>query len=198
MYNLEDAYPVSFFMRRKSLKWRVKIVGDAIYNVFHPDSVVDVGCGNADILGYIHSHYTPACLAIEGSKKCTEAISENFLGSWLIQDIRRTFYITDNYSLCMCLEVAEHLEPEFADTLIDNLTRLSDTVLFSAAHEGQGGIYHVNCQGLDYWKEKFGKVHYVFDEKTTCLFRSMLYPWRNKKGIKAYFYNSSVWRKALR
>lgn len=65
--------------------------------------------------------------------------------------------------LCLCLEVAEHLEPEYADQLIDNLCALSDIVLFSAAIPGQGGINHLNEKWQSFWGYKFaGRGYFPF------------------------------------
>ena len=63
--------------------------------------------------------------------------------------------------LVLCLEVAEHLEPEFADTLIETLVKLGEHILFSAAIPGQGGVNHHNEQWQSYWQEKFATHGYV-------------------------------------
>ncbi len=60
----------------------------------------------------------------------------------------------------MSFEVAEHLEEQFADVFIDNITKLSDVVVFSAAIPQQGGTHHVNEQWASYWTEKFRKKGY--------------------------------------
>lgn len=69
-------------------------------------------------------------------------------------------WIDRKYDVAMSLEVAEHLSPERADSFVEDLTRLSDVVLFSAAITGQGGTHHVNEQYMSYWVEKFGSHDY--------------------------------------
>ena len=64
------------------------------------------------------------------------------------------------YDLAMSLEVAEHLPEDKADIFVDNITKHSDIVLFSAAIPGQGGYEHYNEQHVSYWKEKFAKHGY--------------------------------------
>lgn len=54
------------------------------------------------------------------------------------------------FDLAMTIEVAEHLTPVRADSFVEDLTRLSDVVLFSAAIPAQGGINHVNEQWQSY------------------------------------------------
>ena len=65
------------------------------------------------------------------------------------------------FDLAMSLEVAEHLSPERADSFVEDLVNLSDTILFSAAVPGQGGTHHVNEQHMAYWTVKFGEHGYV-------------------------------------
>ncbi len=65
------------------------------------------------------------------------------------------------FDLAMTLEVAEHLTPTRADSFIEDLTKLSDVILFSAAIPAQGGTNHVNEQWQSYWAEKFLRLGYV-------------------------------------
>jgi hypothetical protein len=57
--------------------------------------------------------------------------------------------------LAISLEVAEHINPEYANTFVKNLTQSSDIVLFSAAIPLQRGTNHVNEQYPSYWKKIF-------------------------------------------
>ena len=61
----------------------------------------------------------------------------------------------------MTLEVAEHLSPARADSFVEDLTKLSDVILFSAAIPAQGGTNHVNEQWQSYWAQKFSRLGYV-------------------------------------
>jgi hypothetical protein len=47
-----------------------------------------------------------------------------------------------------------------SDTLVANLTRHSDKVLFSAATPGQGGENHINEQTPEFWRLLFAKRGY--------------------------------------
>lgn len=64
-------------------------------------------------------------------------------------DLGRTF------DLAQSLEVAEHLPPQAAATLVATLARHAPLVLFSAAPPGQGGENHINEQPYDYWRALF-------------------------------------------
>lgn len=77
------------------------------------------------------------------------------------------FDMYTGYDICLCLEVAEHIDPELADTFVDRLVRVAPLVIFSAAQPGQGGHGHINCQRKEYWAHKFGCRNYVVDENAT-------------------------------
>lgn len=58
--------------------------------------------------------------------------------------------------LVSCVEVAEHIEPERADELVEACCeRAKHWVYFSAAPPGQGGHGHINEQPRSYWVDKF-------------------------------------------
>jgi len=65
-----------------------------------------------------------------------------------------------------CLEVGEHLPPELGDRLVDYLARFP-TVLFTAAHPGQGGDDHINEQPKEYWIERFARNGMELDRERT-------------------------------
>jgi hypothetical protein len=61
------------------------------------------------------------------------------------------------WPLVLCLEVAEHVSPEAGDWLVEELCRVAERVVFSAAIPGQGGDGHVNEQWPTYWWERFAQ-----------------------------------------
>ena len=69
--------------------------------------------------------------------------------------------VKKQYSLVLCLEVAEHITEENSDKLIKRLTQSGNIILFSAAIPCQGGPGHVNEQWPDYWAEKFAKYGFI-------------------------------------
>ncbi len=72
------------------------------------------------------------------------------------------------FDLVSCVEVAEHIPAEQADTLVDAIcSRASRWVYFSAAAPGQGGVGHVNEQPQGYWIEKFQARGWRVDFEST-------------------------------
>ena len=55
------------------------------------------------------------------------------------------------FEIAICMEVAEHLSPERAKGLIQDLCNKSEVVLFSAGVPEQGGLNHINEQWQSYW-----------------------------------------------
>jgi SAM-dependent methyltransferase len=152
----------------KSISGPSRIAAEVILphldEAIRPQSVVDVGCGagawlevcartlgKTDILGIDGDYVDEHQLLIPRHLFQARDVSEPF-------ELDRTF------DLAMALEVAEHLPPAKSDQFIDNLVRLSDRVLFSAAPPGQGGRNHINERPYGYWKELFERRGYrMFD-----------------------------------
>jgi SAM-dependent methyltransferase len=144
------------FYRKQSLESSesTQAVVPILLGLFRPDSVLDVGCGAGvwlktfqdfgvtDVLGVDRSDVPPSSLAID---------SEQFQP----RDLTESMHLGRKYDLVISLEVAEHLPESVAETFVDNLTRHSDLIVFSAAIPLQGGTDHVNEQWPDYWNKKF-------------------------------------------
>jgi hypothetical protein len=129
-----------------------KIVVPLLIDWYKPNTVIDLGCNIGAWLSEFQEHGIDI-LGIDG---------ENMLGSLLIDaedfrsyDLTEPIYPVIKFDLLICLEVAEHLEDKYADTLVESAIRCSDTIFWSAATKGQGGFNHVNEQPLEYWIEKF-------------------------------------------
>lgn len=195
MYDLDKAYNKKFFAQRESLAWRVPIVVEAITKVLNPKSVIDVGCGNGDLLDGLCSTLQRPCYGVEGTINALASITPSQQRYMFIRDIRYPFddFLLNRVDLALCFEVAEHIENEYANILVDNLCSLSDTILMSAAKPGQKGRYHVNCQPWSYWFYKFADRGYRANHSVVTEIREHLEKWKNKKGIKAYYQNLMCW-----
>lgn len=187
MKPLEDIYKDAFFRRRNSLLWRVPIVCDAIVKEFAPSSVVDVGCAIGEFVMGFHGRSIFSC-GVEGSERCLPhiVVARRLIK---IRDLRKKFDLEMFFSLVMCFEVAEHIEPEYTDQFLDNLVNLSDRVLLTAAPPGQGGHYHVNCQPKQYWIDKFDNLGYENIQERAENVKTSWEPWKKKKGMSAYYTN---------
>lgn len=87
----------------------------------------------------------------------------------------------------LCLETAEHLPPERADSFVEDLVKLAPVVVFSAAIPGQGGTDHLNEQWPEYWAQRFRKLSYVVVDTLRMRF------WSNEAMSAMYAQNSILY-----
>ncbi|MBU2101845.1 MAG: class I SAM-dependent methyltransferase, partial [Candidatus Omnitrophica bacterium] len=149
--------------------WQNKSWGDdfceLVLKTFHPQSVIDFGCGTADLL---HSFEKKGLeiLGIDGSRANYNHCyikKENFL----LFDIRNKLTGKKKFDLCISLEVAEHIEEKYSRILISNLVQHSSVVLFTAAPPGQVGPDHINLQPYEWWIKRFEAVNFRLDTIVT-------------------------------
>lgn len=129
---------------------------------FHPRSVVDVGCGTAEYL----AEFQKKGIKIKGYEGSVSALKQAKVELRYIQkaDLRNVINSNQRYDLALCLEVAEHIESRYSKNLLDTLTNLSDTVVFTAATPGQGGHFHINEKPREFWIKAWQERNYVYKE----------------------------------
>lgn len=146
-----------------------------IMEMLNPKSVVDVGCGLGTFLRVFKEFGVGKVLGLDG-KWCNKTLlfqnidAEDFLET----DLEDRINLAERFDLAISLEVAEHLHPERAHSFVEDLTRLSDNILFAGAIPNQGGDHHVNEQWLEFWADIFSKHEY----KSYDVLRPLL--WNNK------------------
>lgn len=130
-----------------------------LMELLEPESVVDIGCGVGIWLAEFSSQGVEVCGADGGY--CQDAglvidrLNFHAVDLSACSQTGKVPGIERKFSLCLSLEVAEHLSESCADGFVNLLTNLSDVVLFSAAIPDQGGTNHINEQWPPYWIEKF-------------------------------------------
>lgn len=113
-----------------------------------------MGCGKGDWLNVFASHGISNYIGLDGfdvRPEELEILSHHFRHAALDEPID----LLKKFDLCICLEVAEHIAEKKVSVFFDNLTKHSDTIIFSAAIPGQGGENHVNEQPPAYWQGLF-------------------------------------------
>lgn len=126
-----------------------------ILKCFPINSVLDFGCAQGGWLSVFQEHGVKKIMGLDGEWVDTKDL---LIPATSFHSVNLTTYRhnhKDKYDLCICLEVAEHLDRSISDSLISNLTAASDIILFSAAVPEQGGQHHVNERPPSYWKDKF-------------------------------------------
>jgi hypothetical protein len=136
-----------------------------------------------------------SAIGLEGSPAVREfaACSQAHL---LTIDLRKPLPpIFGRFGLAMSIEVAEHLEREYANVFVENLCALSSQILVSCAPPGQRGVGHVNLKEKEYWVALFSQVGYSRDSIIEHKLQTKLLNWRHKSGIKAIYHNAMVFIK---
>ena len=119
-----------------------------------PLSVVDIGCGVGVWLKAALAAGAERAVGVDAAYVRPERIVDPRI-EFHAQDLEAPIALNERFDLALCLEVAEHLSPGRAESLVGDLCALSDCVLFGAAIPGQGGIGHVNERWQSYWAGLF-------------------------------------------
>ncbi|MFA5109565.1 MAG: methyltransferase domain-containing protein [Patescibacteria group bacterium] len=162
-------YDNNFF--RKTIKLEAPAAArfvEIILKYYAPKSVVDIGCGVGLYLKEFAERGIEDLLGLDGSP----AAAEEFLFNrdhLVIFDLAGRYRFEKKYDLGLCLEVAEHLREEDADTLVGTVTDAADDIIFTAAVCGQGprSIGHINEQPSDYWIKKFKSKNFSYLKSRT-------------------------------
>jgi hypothetical protein len=149
----------------ESLKWQHMwieyLVGWWIGEFGRPKNVIDFGAGDGWWCKAFHDFGAEA-YAVELHEVAKEFIHPAV--HFVQRDLREPISDGGLSDLVICLEVAEHLPKEHADTLCETLTcHTGNLLLFSAAGPGQPGTGHVHLQSQEYWQgriERLNKIQY--------------------------------------
>jgi hypothetical protein len=195
MINLNKTYTERWFRQRPKLSWRTEPFCKAVWQTLGPfKTLIDLGCGIGEFVAYFHNTHNVLSVGFDGSENSLTHMASG--ATIYLHDLRQPLGWDANvFDLCMCLEVAEHIEPEFADVIVDNCCSISDLILFTAAPPGQEGLGHVNLRHPEYWYTKFKERGYAHRMDKVLLLKRQLENWRHKKGIKAYYDNAMVFEK---
>lgn len=136
-----------------------------IIKLFNPKSVIDFGCGSADLLAAFEKRGIEV-LGIDGSRANFRHLKIN-KNNFLLFDIRKAYKSKKKYDLCFCLEVAEHIEEEYSDILIKSLASSSSSIIFSAEPAAESGVRHINLKPYEWWVSKFDKEKFILDRPLT-------------------------------
>jgi len=134
-------------------------LGKLLLDRWYTKSVIDVGCGP----GVYLLPYKAAGREVLGIDGCDAAGESLDPTEFKLVDLREPWTPPKEFEMSLCIEVAEHIPEQYADIFMDTLCRCAPLCCFSAAHPGQGGSSHVNCQDMSYWVAKFNARGFELD-----------------------------------
>ena len=156
-------------------------------------SVIDLGCGVGTFLSASKNIFNTTNLyGIEGDyvNKDYLVMDSKIIHSY---DLEKRYKSNKKYDLAISLEVAEHLSPKRADSFVEDLTNLSDIILFSAAVPKQTGVGHINEQPHSYWIKKFKKKDYIlYDIVRPKIWSKRKIPYWYRNNVFIFVKNNSV------
>ena len=153
-------YDRGFFRSIKGGSVRsARTVVPVVLSLLGPQSVADVGCGTGAWLSVVRELGIDDVLGIDGDYVDRRRLlipADRFIAA----DVANGVNVSRRFDVVFSLEVAEHIAPDRSDVYLDNLVKLSDSIVFSAAVPGQRGTGHVNEQWPEYWQERFAARGY--------------------------------------
>jgi SAM-dependent methyltransferase len=132
-----------------------------IIEIFRPSSVVDLGCGLGVWLKVFDDLGVKNFLGIDGSWVPLDDLVIP-RDKFRVHDLEQHLEIDEKFNLALSLETIEHIHPRNENIFIENITRLSDNIVFSSAIPFQGGIGHFNEKWQSYWVKIFETKGYKF------------------------------------
>ena len=163
----------AFFEQMQTCRDAYRRLGECIHDtVGKQASAFDLGCGVGDAtLRLKELGWGVRGMEFSGDAR---ALADPSL-EMLPLDLTAAPLDVEQADCVICTETAEHVEVQYADTVVDNITgRARKTVVFSAARLGQEWPGHVNCQALEYWVEKFKRRGWVLSKGKTAKLQRLM------------------------
>lgn len=148
-----------YAVQRQGSRRSAQVILPIVFEVARPRSVIDVGCGVGTWLSVARGLGATRTVGLEGHWIVGLPLDHPEL-EIRSTDLEGSLPDDERYDLAMSMEVAEHLTPKRAESFVEELCRLSDRVLFSAAIPWQGGTRHLNERPQSYWAGIFDRHGY--------------------------------------
>jgi len=185
-----ERYTKGFYERLRGGATRsAEVIVPIVLQLLAIRSVVDIGCGDGSWLAVFRKLGVVDVLGIDGDyvdRALLQIPQEHFRTF----DLGKPFELGRVFDLAISLEVAEHLPPESAPSLVESLTGTAPAVLFSAAIPHQGGDNHINEQWPEKWAKLFQERGYV---PVDCIRRRV---WHNEAVEYWYAQNTLLFARA--
>jgi hypothetical protein len=139
--------------------------------IFHPKSIVDVGCGRGAWLKAFRDWYEDndnsliKMYGVDGSWNSKEKLLVQ-TAEYFSADLNNLEELNLNLKvdILISVETAEHINSISTESFIKTLCQMSDVIIFSGAFKDQGGLYHFNERLHSDWASNFSANNFsVYD-----------------------------------
>lgn len=171
LFRRDKSYREKDFRGREAFRDAYQRIARHLLDELEFESVFDVGCANGFLLEEMQASGKRAG-GIELSPAVVAVLPESLRGVVRIGDFAAA---EGEWDLVCCVEVAEHIEPERSEPLVDKVCALArHHVYFSAAPPGQGGRGHINCRPHEEWLAWFAARGWRSDDTATARLRGAI------------------------
>ncbi|MGD2087936.1 MAG: class I SAM-dependent methyltransferase [Candidatus Aminicenantes bacterium] len=153
---------------KKQSSEKVAEIIDSFFN-FH--SVLDIGCGCGLYIEELH-RLGKEVLGCDASIDAINMAAKEFTVFYC--NVTEPLILNRKFDLVICIEVAEHIRKKYSRQLVKNCTCYGDTVVFTAAPKGQGGVGHINEQPYRFWIRLFAENHFRYDRDLSEQVRTVM------------------------
>jgi len=165
---------------------------DKILNAMKPKSITEIGCSTGPLLEILDRlHPAIALRGIEGFEFYRELSSASIRDKIEIADLRRPLVGMETSDLTICLEVAEHIDPEMLDVFLKNIHSSTSRWLImswsSTYPPSDAPPQHISPVSLKQYRKIMTSIGFVESKELTHLFR--------KESTK-YEHFQTWWRKS--
>lgn len=122
--------------------------------LYHPRSILDVGCGAAGHLQLYAGADVPRLVEITAPDQRTD--------------------LAETFDLVLCTEVIQRFAVSAEDVVLDNIVRHArGLIVFAGADVGQPGCAQLNCRPISHWLDEFAQRGWSPDLLQTRIARSL-------------------------
>ena len=158
---MQTHYNEHFYNAQSGGSYRSALqVAPIICNLYKPKTIADIG-GGVGTWARAFEELGVKAVCFDGDYVNASQVQ---CKEFRVTDLEKPVECDERFDAVVCLEVAEHLTPERAESFVKDLCKLSNVVIFSAATPGQGGTNHINERPHDYWHNLFELEGYEVSE----------------------------------
>jgi cyclopropane fatty-acyl-phospholipid synthase-like methyltransferase len=185
----DDIYDEDYFrFVEQTTAMSADVIASSIVDAFHPESLVDVGCGTGTLLERLRARGVRVRgleVAEAALKLCNMRRLEVARFDVTLDQLPELFA---NADLVVSMEVGHQLPESTVDRYLDTLCQVAPVVVFSSGTPGQGDRKPINEQPHSYWIDKFAQRGYRFNLELTQEWRN---DWK-RQGTAPWFHNNVI------